>query len=134
MDDEVLRRWLNLEGGKVNMGLVAQQVALSRLIAMDEPKAAARDGTVHDFDTDAVARLHEMCPILLRHQLRLPITVWEPSDVAGDSYVEDPAAVAFLVQTGAVATAPRDGRLWMASRLWRAVMDRWPTCFQVLRV
>lgn len=133
MDDEVLRRWMQLDAGRLNLGLASQQLPLATLLAMREPAVPTRDGGTLAFDAGALRRLHDAVPILLRHRLRLPVTIWEPSEHAGDGYVEDEAAIEALVALGEAVTRPRAGRLWMASHLWREVAARWPTCFQVLR-
>jgi uncharacterized protein (UPF0216 family) len=130
MDDEVLRRLMGLELGRINQGMVTQPVPLARLLADPRATAQARSGEPYAFDAAAVARLAAAAPPWLHGRLRLPITVYEPHDAPGDGYVEDAAAVEALQAMQAATTSPRGGRLWMSSALWRRQMDAYPTCFQ----
>ena len=108
MEDEVLRRLMSLELGKLNQGMVTQPVPLAALAAAVPP--------------------------WLHGRLRLPITVYEPHDAPGDGYVEDAAAVEALEAMRAATTQPRGGRLWMSAALWRRLMESHPTCFQRVHV
>lgn len=134
MDDETFRRWMRLEGGMANSGLVVATGTIPQLRAMREPALPTRDGGVHAFDPAVLARLEAALPILLRHRLRLPITVWEPHDAPGDGYVEDATAIEALQALGLATTAPRGSRLWMSVPLWRQASGQWPGCFQTLSV
>ena len=130
MEDEVLRRLLSLELGKLNQGMVTQPVALARLAANPAATATTRSGEPYAFDAGAVARFAAAVPPWLHGRLRLPITVYEPHDAPGDGYVEDAAAVEALEAMKAATTQPRGGRLWMSAALWRRLMESHPTCFQ----
>lgn len=134
MDDEVLRRLLSLELGRLNQGMVTQPVSLARLVADPAATAATRSGERHAFDAAAVAGLASAVPPWLHGRLRLPITIYEPHDAPGDGYVEDAAAVEALQAMQAATTRPRDGRLWRSAALWRRVMDAHPTCFQRVHI
>lgn len=134
MDDETFRRWMRLEGASANQSLVATPAPLPSLRAMKDPGLPTRDGGRHAFDPAILARLEAALPILVRHRLRLPITVWEPHDAPGDGYVEDAAAIEALQALGLATTAPRAGRLWMSVPLWRQAAAQWPGCFQTLTV
>lgn len=130
MEDEVLRRLMSLELGRLNQGMVTQPIPLARILANPKATAATRSGEPFSFDAEAAARLAAAAPPWLHGRLRLPVTVYEPHDAPGDGYVEEPAAVEALQAMKAVPTSPRDGRLWMSAALWRRLMERYPTCFQ----
>lgn len=134
MEDEVLRRLMSLELGKLNQGMVTQPVFLARVAANPKATATTRSGDAYSFDASAVARLAAAVPPWLHGRLRLPITVYEPHDAPGDGYVEDAAAVEALEAMKAATTQPRGGRLWMSTALWRRLMEAYPTCLQRVHI
>jgi len=74
-------RWISLELGRVNSGLVIEKKSLTRLLGEAEPACRTREGDLHPFDPQALARF---ASVLTRDQadaLRLPLTL----TVRGDS-------------------------------------------------
>lgn len=133
-DDDVLRRWMGLEAHRMTEGNVVQPIALALLLEMPEPTARTRVGGAHAFDRDALARMGERLDILLRHDLRLPMTFYVPHDLPGDAYLEDASAIRALQELGETTAEPRQGRLWMSLPLVVRLRERWPTLVQTMPV
>ena len=131
-EEDALRRWMAFELHRLNDAVVLARVPLSDLARQAEPRAPTRSGGVHAFDAAALAEMKRRLPILLHHRLLLPITFYEPHDVAGDAYVEDAAAIEALQALGEATTTPRAGRRWMSRPLGARLRQRWPTLVQSL--
>ena len=74
-------RWISLELGRLNSGLVVEKKSLTRLLGEPDPACRTRDGDLHPFDPEALARF---AAVLTREEadaLRLPLTL----TVRGDS-------------------------------------------------
>lgn len=94
--------------------VVLQPIALALLLGMGAPTASTRTGGVHAFDRDALERMAAGLDVLLRHDLRLPMTFYVPHDLPGDAYLEDGHAIRALRALGETKLEPRGGRLWMS--------------------
>lgn len=132
MDEGALRKWMGFELGRLHSSLVTQPIALATLLKAGEPEAATRDGGLHGFDPDVLARLAAQVPRDLHGRLRLPLTIVEPSENPGDGYVQDAVGILAVQALGVPVMTPTDGKAWMALPLWRRVAGEWPGCFQFL--
>ena len=76
-----VERWISFELGRLNAGLVIEKRSLAALLKDPEPAARTREGDVHPFEPQVLARF---ASVLRRDEadvLRLPLTL----TVRGDS-------------------------------------------------
>jgi len=68
-------RWISLELGRLNAGLVVEKKSLARLLQEPEPACRTREGDPYPFDREALARLAAVLPAEEVDRLRLPLTL-----------------------------------------------------------
>ena len=132
MDEGALRKWMGFELGRLHSSLVTQPVLLAQLLAQPRPQAPTREGGTHSFDPAVLKRMAASLPRDLPGRLRLPVTVVEPSENAGDGYVQDAAGVLAVQALKPDVPSVREGKLWMGLPLWRRLAGEWPGSFQFL--
>ena len=76
-----LDRWISLELGRLNSGLVVEKKSLTRLLGESDPACRTREGDLHPFDPQALARFASVVTRDEADALRLPLTL----TVRGDS-------------------------------------------------
>lgn len=131
VDDRVLKRFLALEAHKMNQGLVTEDRRVLTLLLLDDaPAVRARDGRVHRFDPDSLARFAAPLSRLTRARLELPITFRLSHEVVGSCSVDDPVAREALAEAGIVTIARPDRLLWLGVPLARRIAEEHPTIFQ----
>ena len=107
-----LDRWISLELGRLNSGLVVEKKSLTRLLGESDPACRTREGDLHPFDSGALARFASVLTREEADALRLPLTL----TVRGDS---DEAILADEIGAKALRTLEnfgqafrfRDGRM-----------------------
>lgn len=134
VDEETLKRWMNVEIRQSNRSTVTRGRPLNELLAEDEPAAEARDGSPHRFDPEVLERLADELSAIARADLRLPITFYMSRRTGDDCYVADDAAIEALTQLDVAKTDPREGKLWMGTALARTFAREWPTIAQFVIV
>jgi len=72
-DESVLARWMSLEIGKINEGVVRDRKILSLLLDVKVPSASTKNGEPYFFDRNVIAALEKLLPVELQTRLRLPI-------------------------------------------------------------
>lgn len=132
VDEETLKRWMNLEIYQTNQATVTRARHLTELLAEEEPTAEARDGSIHAFEPAVLEELAEALSPLARVELKLPITVYLSHKAANDCYVADDAAIEALHQLGVTDIEPREGKLWIGTPLARRFAKDWPGVVQFL--
>src|SRR5207302_816460 len=70
-----LDRWISFELGRLNAGLVVEKRSLAALLNDPEPAARTREGDVHPFETQALARFASVLSRDEADVLRLPLTL-----------------------------------------------------------
>ncbi len=82
-------RWISLELGRLNAGLVVEKKSLARLLAEERPACQTREGDDHVFDP---AALHRLASVLTKEEadgLRLPITLLVSAEWEDSAYLTD---------------------------------------------
>ena len=93
MDDErVLRRWISLEIGKMNDGVVSARVPLQELLDMEKPVAVTRGGKEHRFDRCVLQKISAMITPELCRTLKLPVVFYYAMEVSDSCMLSDPQA------------------------------------------
>jgi uncharacterized protein (UPF0216 family) len=68
-------RWISLELGRLNSGLVVEKKSLTRLLGETEPACRTREGDLHPFVPNALARFASVLARDEADALRLPLTL-----------------------------------------------------------
>ncbi len=74
-------RWISLELGRLNSGLVVEKKSLAQLLGEPDPACRTREGDRHPFDPGALARFASVLTREEADAIRLPLTL----TVRGDS-------------------------------------------------
>lgn len=74
-------RWISLELGRLNAGLVVERKSLARLRAEPRPACVTREGGEHPFDRGALDRLAAVLTPAEAEALRLPILLYATGDL-----------------------------------------------------
>ncbi len=133
-DESTLLRWMRLEIGRINDGIVSERKRLSRLLSEERPSSVTKGGSEYGFDRDVLHRLEQALPGELQRRLRLPILFYFDSTVPDSLFLADEAAMQALQSLGEISPLRRmqGGRLWIAKPLVYAIMNRYPTVMQVV--
>jgi len=133
-DESVLRRWMSLEMGKINDGVVSARVPLSLLLEMERPVATTRGGREHVFDRDVIRKIGKLLPARLRSALKLPILFYFDMEVSDSCMLTDEVALAALQELGDLSTERRmeNGRAWVGRALVFALLRKYPTAVQIM--
>jgi len=133
-DESTLLRWMRLEIGRINDGVVSERKRLSLLLREEHPSSVTKGGTQYDFDRDVLARLGEALPSVLLRRLRLPILCYFDSTVPDSFFLADETALEALQHLEEISPLRRmrSGRLWVAKPLVYTIMNRYPTAVQIV--
>lgn len=132
--ESVLKRWLALEMGKINDGVVTGRQHLSDLAREDHPSAVTRRGTRYDFDRTALHAMRDRLPERLRTRLRIPIIFYFDSQVADSFVLADPVAFEALQELGELSDQRQmhEGRIWVGRAIAFAIIVKYPTLVQIM--
>lgn len=133
-DESVLRRWLQLEIGRINEGMVTERKRLSVLLREESPRTITRNDEVYRFDPGVVRVLGDALPRELHARLRLPIQFRQRIDVPDSWYLEDEVAVRVFQIMGDLSPMRRmhDNRLWVSRPIAASIIRKYPTAVQVV--
>ena len=133
-DESTLLRWMRLEIGRINDGVVAERKRLSELLREERPSSVTKGGNRYDFDRQILLRLEQALPGELQRRLRLPILFYFDSTVPDSFFLVDEAAVRALQCLEEISPLRRmqGGRLWIAKPLVYDIMNRYPTAMQIM--
>jgi uncharacterized protein (UPF0216 family) len=112
-------RWVSLELGRLNAGLVVAKKSLAQLRREQRPACRTREGEEHGFEPAALERLAHVLSDREAEALRLPITVFVTGDLEDSAYIsEEPAARALrAVEAFGPAFPYRGGRMYLPHSL-----------------
>ncbi|MCU0632902.1 MAG: DUF61 family protein [Methanolinea sp.] len=133
-DESVFRRWMSLEMGKINDGVVTGRIRLSVLMTMEKPIAVTRGGREHLFDKGVIRQMSMALPEHLRQSLRLPILFFFDMEVADSCVLVDETALAALQEMGDLSRGRQmeEGRVWVGRALVFALLRKYPTAIQIM--
>lgn len=133
-DEPTFLRWMRLEIGRINDGIVSERKRLSHLLAEEHPSSVTKKGDRYDFDQNVLICLEQALPAELQRRLRLPILFYFDSTVPDSFFLADETAVQALQSLGEISTLRemQGGRLWIAKPIVYAVMNRYPTIMQIV--
>ena len=133
-DESTLMRWMRLEIGRINNGIVTERKRLSHLLREEQPSSVTRGGSQYNFDRETLRRLEQALPEEIQRQLRLPITFYFHSTVPDSFFLTDEAALLALRHLEEISPLRRmrGGRLWIAKPIVYTIVNRYPTAMQIM--
>ena len=133
-DESVLVRWMGLEIGKMNEGVVSQRKSLAVLLLEKDPVSITKKGDAYHFDSSVIAILGKALPEDLQRQLRLPVLFYSSPDVPDSCMCPDETAFAALQMLGEVSTLRifEGGRFWVSRPIVYAIMKKYPMAVQIV--
>ncbi len=119
-------RWISLELGRINAGLVVERKSLSSLRSETHPACRTREGNPHPFERGALDRLAAVVTPKEADALRLPIILFATGDVEDHVYVSDELAAKALraLEKFGAAFPFREGRMYLPHSLAVDLMRR----------
>lgn len=133
-DDGVFNRWMRLEMGRINDGIVAERRTLQELLATDRPASTTKGGTEYVFDAAVLRRLGEALPPECQRRLRLPILFYFDAHVKDSCYLADEIAVKALQRLGDLSAMREmhERRLWVGRAIAFSLIGKYPTAVQIV--
>ncbi len=112
-------RWISLELGRLNAGLVVERKSLARLLAESEPACLTREGGEHAFDRAALERLAAVLTPAEAEALRLPILLFATGDLEDHVVLSEEVAAKALraLEKYGAAFPFRAGRMYLPHSL-----------------
>ena len=132
-DDQVFMRWMRLELGKLNKGIVTQRKSLSSLLQEERPASRTRAGDEYLFDREVIDKLGQMLPEEIHAKLRLPILFFYNAKVEDSCYLNDENAVKALQILGEISQMRKfhEGKLWVGKAIAYSIIKKYPTAIQM---
>nr|WP_321497038.1 DUF61 family protein [uncultured Methanolobus sp.] len=132
-DDSVLMRWMRVEVGKLNDGLVSERKNLAQLLVEEIPASRTKSGDEHVFDKDILEELGNKLPADLHRKLKIPIIFFSDNKVPDSCYLNDPVALEALQILGEMSKMRRmkQGKLWIGRSIAYAIMKKYPGVVQM---
>ncbi|MDD1711751.1 MAG: DUF61 family protein [Methanoregulaceae archaeon] len=133
-DEPVLMRWMQLELGRMNDGVVSERKTLAQLLREDRPVSVTKAGKEYRFNREVIARLGEHLPAGIHLRLKLPILFFFDSTVNDSLFLADEPAFRALLHLGELSSLREmeGGRLWVGKPIVFAMMQKYPTIIQVM--
>lgn len=133
-DESVLTRWMQLELGRMNDGVVSERKTLAQLVREDRPVSVTKAGKEYRFDREMIALLAQHLPADIHARLKLPILFFFDSTVNDSCFLADEPAFRALVLLGELSPLREmeDGRLWVGKPIVFAMMRKYPTILQIM--
>jgi len=133
-DESVLARWMSMEIGKINEGLVRDRITLFRLLGEEIPSATTKNGEPYFFDRTVIAVLGRKLPGELHTRLRLPMFFFMAPDVPDSCWCADAAAFETLILLGEISRlrTMENERFWVSRAIVYAIAQKYPTAVQVV--
>ncbi|MEZ5335665.1 MAG: DUF61 family protein [Methanolobus sp.] len=132
-DDSIIMRWMRLEIGKLNDGIVSERKSLAQLLSEEKPVSRTKSGKEHFFDVNVLKELSEKVPAGLHDRLKLPIIFFSDTKVPDSCYLNDTVALEALQILGELSDMRRmqQGKLWIGKSIAYAIMKKYPGVIQI---
>jgi uncharacterized protein (UPF0216 family) len=133
-DERVLTKWMALEMGRINDGVVAERRRLSDLLQEENPSAVTRKGKEYAFDQTMLRQLGQRLPEKFWSRLSLPVIFYFDSQVADSCLLTEPTALeAFqILHELSDLRTMTGGKLWVGRAIVYSLMTRYPTMIQIM--
>jgi uncharacterized protein (UPF0216 family) len=133
-NESVLMRWMALEMGRINDGVVAERKRLSDLIRDPKPSSVTRGGKEFAFDKNTIHLFGERLPVSLHTRLNLPIIFYFDSTVADSFFLTDSTALEALQILRELSDMREmtGGKVWVGRAIVYAMMRKYPGAVQIM--
>jgi len=133
-DESVLSRWMSLEKGRINRGIVEVRMTLAELLTEGTPSSVTKEGKEYRFNRDLLRELGRRLPEPLHCRLRLPLLFRFDPDVKDRCLLTNPAAVEALQVLGEIGPPRqlRDGNLWVGRAIVYSLIRKYPALVQMV--
>jgi uncharacterized protein (UPF0216 family) len=133
-DEPVLTRWMQLELGRMNEGIVSQRKTLSELLIEDRPVSMTKSGKEYRFRKEIITSIGKQLPAGIHSRLKLPILFFFDSTVNNSLFLAEEPAFTALLLLGELSPlrVMEDGRLWLGKPIVFAMMRKYPTIIQIM--
>ncbi|WP_319506224.1 DUF61 family protein [uncultured Methanolobus sp.] len=132
-DDSIFTRWMRLEIGKLNDGIVSECKSLAELLTEEKPASRTKSGKEHTFDRSVLQTMDEKLPLDLHGKLKLPILFFSDTKVPDSCYLNDSYSLEALQIHGELSKMRRmqQGKIWVGKSIAYAIMKKYPTVVQI---
>jgi len=133
-DESVITRWMSLEIGKINEGVVLDRKTLSRLLDEEIPRTTTKSGEQYFFDRNVLSVLGKGLPGEIHPRLRLPVLFFMSADVPDSCWCTDATAFEALIILGEISRlrTMEGGKFWISRAIAYAIARKYPTAFQLV--
>jgi len=133
-DESVLKRWMALEMGRMNDGVVAERRRLSDLVRETIPVSITRGGKEFAYDKSTLQLLWGKLPESIRTRIKLPIIFYFDSTVTDSFLLTDAIALEVFQSLGELSEMREfiGGRLWVGRAIVFAIMRKYPSSIQIM--
>ncbi|MDD1645619.1 MAG: DUF61 family protein [Methanomicrobiales archaeon] len=133
-EEPVLSRWMSLEMGRINQGIVEVRKTLAELLREESPASVTKGGKEYRFRREILVGMGKRLPEPLHRRLRIPLLFRFDPDVADSCLLTDPAAVEALKELGEIGPLRQlhDGRLWVGRAIVYSLIRKYPTVIQMV--
>jgi uncharacterized protein (UPF0216 family) len=133
-DEGVLMKWMQLELGRMNDGVVSERKTLAELVREDRPVSITRAGREYRFNREMIALLAGHLPADIHARLKLPVLFFFDSTVNDSCFLVDEPAFRALLHLGELSPLREmeNGRLWVGKPIVFALMRKYPTIIQIM--
>jgi len=133
-DESVLARWMSMEIGKINEGVVRDRKPLSLLLDEEIPRATTKNGELYSFDRCVIEGLGKGLPAELHRRLRLPMLFLMSPEVPDSCWCADAAEFESLTTLGEISRLGTmvEGRFWVSRAIAYAIARKYPTAVQLV--
>lgn len=133
-DEFVLARWMSMEFGKINEGVVRDRKTLSRLLDEEILCATTKNAEPYFFDRTVIDALGKGLPRELHTRLRHPMLFFMSPEVPDCCWCADAAAFEALIILGEISRlrTMEDGKFWVSRAIAYAIARKYPTAVQMV--
>jgi len=126
-------KWMRVEMGKINKGIVSQRKSISQLLNEEIPQSETKAGDEYFFEKDVLTAISEEIPEDIRNRLRLPIIFISDNRVPDSCFINDEYAFKALQILGEFSKLRRmqQGKLWLGKSIAYSIMKKYPSVFQI---
>ncbi|WP_245527534.1 DUF61 family protein [Methanosalsum zhilinae] len=127
-------RWMRVELGKLNRGVVANRKTLSQLLLEERPSSVTKSGDEYLFNEQIIEMLAEKLPGEIHDNLKFPIFFFNTIKVDESCYLNDKYALRALQILGELGESRslHEGKVWVGKSIAYSIMKKYPSAIQIV--
>ncbi len=131
-NERALHKWISRECKNLNKNLVTEQLTLSKLLKMKEPKTLTKTGDEYLFDLSTLQKLSQATPVMFHNRLKLPIYFYNDLRVKDSCFLVDEVAAKVLKSTNDLDSMYDflNDKLWVSKPIANDIAIKYPTLIQ----